>query len=125
VDVPIMCSITRFGLRNTRSLASSYLDFRRLLHAVEESPPDGLLKAAFLVEDPRTWYSFSIWSREPWFSAQLPAHVDIARNVFPRLAFDPERGPELWSTRWRLVSVTNNLNWNGFDLRQKIVDRSG
>jgi hypothetical protein len=120
-----MCSITRFGLRNTRSLASSYLDFRRLLHAVEESPPDGLLKAAFLVEDPRTWYSFSIWSREPWFSAQLPAHVDIARNVFPRLAFDPERGPELWSTRWRLVSVTNNLNWNGFDLRQEIVDRSG
>jgi hypothetical protein len=36
VDVPIMCSITRFGLRNARSLASSYLDFRRLLRAVEE-----------------------------------------------------------------------------------------
>jgi hypothetical protein len=120
-----MCSITRFGLRNVRSLATSYLDFRHLLRQTMLTPPDGLLKAAFLVEDPRTWYSLSIWSGPPVFSSQLPDHVDIARNAFPRLAYDPERGPELWSTRWRLVSVTNNLNWDGFDLRREIVDRSG
>src|SRR5207247_381179 len=74
VDVPIMCSITRFGLRNARSLASSYLAFRHLLREAARTPPDGLLKAAFLVEDPKTWYSFSIWSGAPMFSSQLPAH---------------------------------------------------
>jgi hypothetical protein len=125
VDAPIMCSITRFGLRNARSLLASYLDFRRVVGSVQASPPTGLLRSAFLVENPTTWYSFSIWSGYPDFSAQVPTHVDAARRVFGRLAMEPERGPELWSTKWRLVSVTNNLNWDDFDLRQLILDGAG
>lgn len=28
----------------------------------------------------------------------------------------------LWSTKWRLSSVSNNLSWPGFDLRDTILD---
>ena len=125
VDVPITCSITRFGLRSARFLASSYRDYRRLLHTANESPPDGLLRSAFLLEKPTAWISFSIWSGAPRFSAQVPDHVDVARSAFGRLSFEPGRGPELWSTKWRLVSVTNNLNWDDFDLRGLIRDHTG
>jgi hypothetical protein len=120
VDAPIMCSITRFGLRGARFLLPSYLDYRRVIRSTRESPPVGLLRSAFLVEDPTTWYSFSIWSGYPDFSAHVPDHVEAARKVFSRLSIEPDRGAELWSTKWRLVSVTNNLNWDDFDLRRLI-----
>jgi hypothetical protein len=122
VDVPIMCSITRFGLRSARSLLPSYLDYRRVIAATRVARPNGLLRSAFLVENPTTWYTLSIWSGYPDFSSQVTAHVHAANGVFGRLALEPERGPELWSTKWRLVSVTNNLNWDDFDLRQLIVE---
>ena len=121
VDVPIMCSLTRFGLRDRRSLIASYLDYRRVLRSAESAPRIGLLRSAFLVENPRTWFSLSIWSGQPEFSAHVPDHVDAARTVFGRLSIDPDRGPELWSTKWRLVSVTNNLNWDDFDLRRLVA----
>lgn len=124
LDVPITCSITRFGLRKKRFLASSYFEYRRVERAAAQCQPDGLLRSAFLVENPTAWYSFSIWRDAPRFSAQVPVHVDAARKIFSRLAFDPARGPELWSTKWRLVSVTNNLNWDDFDLRQVITELS-
>jgi hypothetical protein len=123
VDVPITCSITRFGLRNRRSLASSYLNYRRVLRASDKSQVDGLLRSAFLLEDMTTWYSFSIWSGTPKFSAYVPDHIEAAREIFGHVTYDPEHGPELWSTKWRLVSVTNNLHWNGFDLRRILADR--
>jgi hypothetical protein len=31
----------------------------------------------------------------------------------------------LWSTKWQLAAVTNNLNWEGFDLRQAITAAGG
>jgi hypothetical protein len=120
VDVPIMCSITRFGLRSPRFLLPSYLDYRRVVRSARDSPELGLLRSAFLVENPSTWYSFSIWSGYPDFSAHVPDHVEAARSVFGRLSIEPDRGPELWSTKWRLVSVTNNLNWQDFDMRRVI-----
>lgn len=124
VDVPIMCAMTRFGLRHAHSMLPSFLDFRHVNRAARESSPPGLLRSAFLVENPTTWYSFSVWNGEPAFSAHVPAHVEAARKVMRRLSFEPGRGPELWSTKWRLVSVTNNLNWADFDLRQLIIDQS-
>lgn len=124
VDVPIMCSITRFGLRSARFLVPSYLDYRRVIRSAHESPAIGLLRSAFLVENPTTWYSFSIWSGYPDFSAHVPDHVEAARKVFGRLSIEPDRGPELWATKWRLVSVTNNLNWDDFDLRRLIGPRA-
>jgi hypothetical protein len=57
------------------------------------------------------------------FSPNVAGHIEAARRVFGRLSYEPERGPELWSTKWRLVSVTNNLNWDGFDLREVIKQK--
>jgi hypothetical protein len=116
VDAPINCVITRMGLRSPRFLPGAVRDYRRLLKAAEDQQPKGLLRTAFLVENPTTCYSLSIWSGEPYFSGQVQEHVDVVRRTFGRLAFNPATGPELWSTTWRLTKTTNNVNWPEFDL---------
>ncbi|MGH2559555.1 MAG: hypothetical protein ACRDJH_10855, partial [Thermomicrobiales bacterium] len=55
----------------------------------------------------------------------VPGHVEAARRAFGRMVFRKGRGPELWSTKWRLASVSNNLNWADFDLRRLIVGMNG
>ena len=123
VDAPIVCVITRFGLRGARHLLPTRLDYRSVVQEARSSATPGLLRSAFLVEDSRTCYSLSIWESPdaiPRFGADVHSHVRAARRVFGRLAFDPDRGPELWSAKWRLVSVSNNLNWSDFDLRGTI-----
>lgn len=125
VDVPIVCTITRFGLRSPRQLVRAFTDYRRVVRQAQGTETPGLLRCAFLVEDPVSWHSLSIWSEReaiPHFGTNVPRHVDAARRLFPRLASDLDRGPELWSTKWRLVSVSNNLNWGDFDLRSVIID---
>lgn len=123
VDVGVMCVITRFGLRGAGHLLPTYLDFRRVVEAARTAATPGLLRSAFLVENARTCYSLSVWAdwnAIPQFGGNVPAHVDAARRVIGRLAVDADRGPELWSTKWRLISVSNNLNWSEFDLRAVI-----
>ncbi|HET8629146.1 MAG TPA: hypothetical protein VFL91_17130 [Thermomicrobiales bacterium] len=122
VAVPVTCVITRFGLRSARDLLPTYLDYRRVAREAARTP--GLLRAAFLVEGPAACYSLSLWaSRDaiPHFGTNVPGHVEAARRVFRRLRFDERRGPEIWSTKWRLDSVSNNLNWADFDLRGLIL----
>jgi hypothetical protein len=121
VDVPISCVITRFGLRSPRHLLPTYRDYRELTREVSTRRPGGLLRSAFLVEGASSCCTLSVWSGPPRFSAAVPLHVEIARSVFGRLTVK-ERGPELWSTTWRLASVSNNLNWADFDLRRHIVE---
>lgn len=122
VVVPITCVITRFGLRGARDLLPTYFDYRRVAREAAGTP--GLLRAAFLVENPTTCYSLSLWaSRDaiPHFGTKAPVHVEVARRAFGRVCFDERRGPEIWSTKWRLDSVSNNLNWADFDLRGLIL----
>jgi hypothetical protein len=116
VDAPIHCVITRMGLRSPRFLPGAVHDYRRLLKVMDDPRSLGLLQTAFLVENPTTCYSLSIWSGEPNFSGQVHEHVDVVRRTFGRLAFDRATGPELWSTTWRLTKTTNNVNWPDFDL---------
>lgn len=126
VDAPIVCNITRFGLRGARFLPSTYRDFRRVVRAAGASETPGLLRCVFLVENPTTAYSLSIWQDYDaigHFGTNVPSHAEVAGHVFRRLAFEPDRGPELWSTKWRLMSVTNNLNWEDLDLRRVIAER--
>lgn len=122
VDSSITCVMTRFGLRSPRFLLSSYREYQRVVRAAQRSHVPLLLRNAFLVENPTTWYSFSLWRDYPTFSAEVTAHVEAARSGFGWLRIDPELGPELWSTKWRLTSVTNNLFWEGFDLRAILAD---
>lgn len=121
VDAPITCVLTRFGLRHAHHLPPTYKAYRRLTTEVRRQSPPGLLRSAFLLENPSTCWSVSIWSGPPEFSAAVPQHVDAARDVFGRLSIDEERGPELWSTKWRLASVSNNLNWADFELRELLA----
>jgi hypothetical protein len=126
-ELAVTCVITRFGLRSPRHLRPSYLDYRRVLQQVEQSQTPGLLRAAFLAENPTTCYVLSLWSGPaaiPRFGTDIPAHVDAGNRMLGRLRFDPDRGPELWSTKWRLVSASDNLNWQDFDLRAA-VPRTG
>lgn len=117
VNASIMCQLTRFGLSSPRQILPMIRDYRRVVPNMEDRESLGLLRSAFLIESPTSCCTFSVWSGEPLMSAYVPRHIDAVRRVFGRLSVDPERGPELWSTKWRLVSVTNNLNWGDFDLR--------
>ncbi|HWM01604.1 MAG TPA: hypothetical protein VNP92_04630 [Actinophytocola sp.] len=124
VDAPITCVLTRFQLRSARHLVPSHRDYQRVIRELEQSRVPGFLRAAFLVENPTTWYSLSLWAGDsaiPHFGTASSDHVTAARQAFGRLAYDDE-GPVLWSTKWRLGSVSNNLSWPGFDLRGTILD---
>jgi hypothetical protein len=124
VDVPIICVITRFGLRSIRYLLPTYLDYRRFLEQAKAVQTPGILRAAFLIENPTTCYSFSLWANWaaiPHFGTKVPYHVEAARAVWKRTTFTKEKEPEIWSTKFRLNSISNNLNWEDFDLRQLIL----
>lgn len=112
----VRCVITRLGLRGSRFLLPTYRDYRRLAEQAAEKRPSGLLRNAFLVENPSTCYSLSLWTGQPLFSAQVPDHIDVVRRVFGRLALDEERGPELWSTTWRLEHAGNNVKWGDLQM---------
>lgn len=125
VDLPVLCVLTRFRVRSPLHLVLSYLDYRRVARDAASTP--GLLRTAFLVEDPRTWYSLSIWrdrDRIPEFGTRVLSHVLAAHRVFGRFSMDERHRPELWSAKWRLESVSNNLSWGDFDLRSMIVAAS-
>ena len=122
VDVAITCVLTRFRLRSVLHLLPTYLGYRRVRKAAAATP--GLLHTAFLVSDSRTCYSFSIWASPdaiPRFGTNVPQHVEEARRAFGRLAMSGPGGPELWSTKWQLRSVSNNLRWGDFDLRAQVL----
>ncbi len=125
VDVPILCVITRFGLRSPLFLLPTYLDYRRTMKQAAQTP--GLLRSAFLIENLTTCYSLSLWANWnaiPRFGTNVPYHVSAARRVFGRVFFRNGYGPEIWSTKWRLTTVSNNLNWADFDLRGLILSMS-
>ena len=125
VDVPITCVITRFGLRSALCLLPTYLDYRRTKR--EAVHVSGLLRTAFVVENLRTCYTLSIWSRLddiPHFGTRVTFHVNAANRIFGRASTSKRGGPEVWSTKWRLTFVSNNLNWEDFDLRSLIRSMS-
>lgn len=124
VEVPVLCVMTRFGLRSPLDLLPAYLYYRRVIRQAKASPTAGLLRAAFLVSFPRDALTLSVWSSKgaiPWFGTNAPFHVEAARRIFRRLRTSADGGPELWSTKWMLTSVSNNLNWDDFDLRSTVV----
>jgi hypothetical protein len=124
VYAPVVCVMTRFGLRRALDLLWTYRDYRRILAEERASGSRGLLKSAFLIEDRRTCCIISIWESYdaiPRFGTDTPSHVGAARRVFGRFRLGPNGGIELWSTKWRLTSVSNNLNWGDFDMRSWLL----
>jgi len=124
VDVPIICVITRFGLRSPHLLLPTYLDYRRVANEAKKSATPGLLQALFLVENFTTCYSVSIWEgfeALSFFGTKVRGHVGAARRAFGRVSRDEHNRAEIWSTKWRLESVSNNLSWQDFDLRARVI----
>ncbi len=127
VEVPTLCVITRFGLRSPLYLLPAYLHYRRVLREAKATQTPGLLRSAFLIENLNTCYSLSIWASWDaitYFGTNVRYHVNAGNWVFGRLAFSKDRGPEIWSTKWRLTTVSHNLNWEDFDLRTLILSMS-
>ena len=117
LESEVSCVLTRFGLRSAWSLPWMWLSYRRIRAASREV--EGLLRTAFLVESARVCYVLSIWSGDAAlldFGTRVGAHVEVARRTFRRTFDAARRRPEVWSTQWRLAAVSNNLNWQDFDL---------
>lgn len=119
VRTTVVCVMTRFALRSALGMPFAYLDYRRVNKAATRVP--GFLRSAFMIEDHRTCWSISIWrstSDIPVFGTYVPEHVDVARRMFSRLRMDQSGRPELWSTKWHLSTVSNNLSWSESDFRE-------
>lgn len=124
VDLPTTCVVTRFALESPWKMLQTISDYRRVLRAAAESRTPGLFQAVLALDTPTSCVSISIWRDEASiaaFGTAVPEHVVAARSVFARLKMDAELGPELWSTKWRIASVSSNLNWRGFDLARMIA----
>jgi hypothetical protein len=78
----------------------------------------GYLQSAFLIQDRHSCCTLSIWADAAAIArfGTVITHIRFGNWAFPRLR-QTSSGRELWSTRWRLVGVSNNLRWDGFDLR--------
>lgn len=114
----ITCVMTRFELSSPLFLLPMYLDYRHIVKDAKQVT--GFLRAAFLVENVRTCYTISFWQDPaaiPEFGTKVTYHVDAARRVFGKLARDSSGRHQLWSTKWRLTSVSHNLSWRDFDLQ--------
>ncbi len=101
--------------------------YRHIIADTKATQTPGLLRSAFLIENPTTCYSLSLWTGIddiPHFGTNIPYHINAARRAFRRVSFQKDRGPEIWSTKWRLMSVSNNLNWGDFDFREVILGMS-
>lgn len=126
VDSEMVCVVTHFRLKSIRHLRSTYRDYGRVLRAAENVQALGLLTSAFLLESPTSCYIVSIWTDVEEtlvnFRTTVPVHNEARRNLLRGIAVHPEHGPEFWSTTWRLIAVSNNLNWNDFDLRGLLID---
>lgn len=124
VESTIVCVITRFHLAHARDLLGQYRAFRAVAADAENLP--GLLRSAFLVENSKTFYNLSIWSDRnaiPHFGTEVERHVTTARQIFGKLGQYADDGSrDIWSTKWKLMSVSNNLNWDDFDLRKLLED---
>ena len=119
----LVCSMTRFRVRKPHHTLACYRDYREVVAAAARSDRVGLLRSAFLLESPTTWWSLSIWTHLDaiaFFGTDVPEHVRAARRAFPRLRFDAARGPELWSAKWRLSSISNNVVWDDWNVRELV-----
>jgi hypothetical protein len=117
VESSVVCVLTRISVRRRRDLLRMYRAYRRVARASRRTP--GLLRTAFLVENARTWYSLSLWENShaiSQFGTNVPEHVQVVRSNFGRIGFSHSDGLDVWSTKWRLYSVSHNLRWEEFDL---------
>jgi len=115
---PILCVLTRCRLRRLRDLLPVYLYFRRIHRQLQTSPLPGFIHAALPFEGFQTVYFLSFWESQAAiarFGTAIPEHIFAVRRLFARAARTPDGLPEIWSTKWTLTAVSNNLHWQGIN----------
>lgn len=126
LETQVSCVITRFRLRSPFSLIRFYRAYRRIRRQAREI--DGLLRTAFLVEGPRTCYTFSLWRDDRailQFNTLVRSHVQAANGAFGHTFRKDLQRPEIFSAQFRLDAVSHNLNWEGLDLRSVLARELG
>jgi hypothetical protein len=116
-----VCVLTRLGLRSLPDLLRTYFDYRKVIS--EERRGTGLLKSSFLIEDRRTCCIISIWKDYraiPEFGTRNPTHALVARMFFGRCRMNAVGRPEIFSAKWRLISISNNIAWADLDLMRAV-----
>jgi hypothetical protein len=125
IDSKVTCVITRFQLRSARDLFRLYRLYRRVRREARQRC-SGLLHAGFLVEGLRTFYSFTLWKDDAAvveFGTVVDSHIRVAGHGL-QATFRPElQRPEIWSTQWRLDAISENLHWEGVDVRPLTTSR--
>jgi hypothetical protein len=121
-ETTVSCVITRFRLRSFWWMIPFYFAYRRVRNG--SSNVTGLLRSAFLVQDARTCYTFSLWSSEGAileFNARVAAHA-AAGNTALHGTFNGQRQQcEIWSAQFRLWAVSPHCHsWDDLDLRSLI-----
>ncbi len=118
-DGPEVCVITRFHVRWPWHLVATWLDYRAIRKQAREcSAHGGLIRTAFLIENLHTCYSLSVWSSYaaiPQFGTDVNQHVHAGNRMMGRLAWSARRRPDMWSTKWKLLSTSHNLEWADVD----------
>jgi hypothetical protein len=125
VEGAVSCVLTRFRLQSAVSLPLFALHFRRI-HKQARATVPGLLKAALLIEGPRTVYTLSLWKNDGAlidFGTRVDSHVSATRWVFARVFRRDLRRPEIWSVQFKLYGLSHNLNWDGLDLRTVLAQQ--
>lgn len=121
IDSTITCVLTRFKVRSPWALWGFYRSFRRVRNAARRIP--GLLTCAFLIENSRTCYTFSLWANDAAirdFNTRVPEHVAAANGSFRNLHWQ-STGPELWSAQFQLAALSRyNHRWPGLDLGELV-----
>jgi hypothetical protein len=116
VESSVVAVITRFRFKHVWDLVGAYLAYRRITADARLVP--GYLHSAFLVQGHHSCCTLSLWADAgaiARFGTLVPTHARLGNWAFPRLR-RTSSGPELWSTRWQLAGVSNNVRWEGFDL---------
>jgi hypothetical protein len=127
VNGTISCVLTRFRVPSFWSLPLFFLAFRRVRKQALTAAP-GLIKAVFLMEGLRTYYTLSLWTNDNAivdFSTHVTSHVKSANWAIVHVFRKDIQRPEIWSTHWRLWAISHNLNWEGVEMREVLSKQLG
>lgn len=116
VQSSVTAVLTRIQFAHSRDVIQAYGRYRRVRSTAESV--SGYLASALLVDGLDAVLIFSVWADAnaiPRFGTTVRDHVEAGNWAYARARRTGGR-PQVWSTRWRLDSVSNNLSWDGFDL---------
>lgn len=123
----VSCVLTRFFLPSFWSLFLFFIAFRRVRRQAMATTP-GLIRALFLVEAPRICYTLSLWTDDNAivdFGTRVTSHIAAPNWGLNHVFRKDLQRPEVWSVHWRLWAISDNLNWEGVDLREVLARQLG